>query len=46
VRDSGQLALWLGLLTAVVALTAAVGQVERGANRNAIRLRASAACAR
>jgi YihY family inner membrane protein len=33
VRDSGQLALWLGLLTAVVALTAAVGQVERGANR-------------
>jgi hypothetical protein len=33
VRASGQLALWLGLLTAVVALTAAVGQVERGANR-------------
>jgi YihY family inner membrane protein len=33
VRDSGQLALWLGLLTAVVALTTAVGQVERGANR-------------
>jgi YihY family inner membrane protein len=25
--------LWLGLLTAVVALTTAVGQVERGANR-------------
>src|SRR5215208_196051 len=33
VRHSGQLALWLGLLTAVVALTGAVGQVERGANR-------------
>jgi YihY family inner membrane protein len=33
VRDSGQVALTLGLLTAVVALTAAVGQVERGANR-------------
>ena len=33
VRDSGQVALSLGLLTAVVALTAAVGQVERGANR-------------
>jgi uncharacterized BrkB/YihY/UPF0761 family membrane protein len=33
VRDSGQVALWLGLLTAVVALTTAVGQVERGANR-------------
>ena len=33
VRDSGQLALTLGLLTAVVALTTAVGQVERGANR-------------
>jgi YihY family inner membrane protein len=33
VRHSGQLALWLGLLTAVVALTTAVGQVERGANR-------------
>jgi YihY family inner membrane protein len=33
VRHSGQVALWLGLLTAVVALTTAVGQVERGANR-------------
>jgi YihY family inner membrane protein len=33
VRHSGQLALLLGLLTAVVALTTAVGQVERGANR-------------
>jgi YihY family inner membrane protein len=33
VRDSGQVALTLGLLTAVVALTTAVGQVERGANR-------------
>jgi YihY family inner membrane protein len=33
VRDSGQLALTLGLLTAMVALTTAVGQVERGANR-------------
>jgi YihY family inner membrane protein len=33
VRDSGQVALLLGLLTAVVALTTAVGQVERGANR-------------
>jgi YihY family inner membrane protein len=33
VRESGQLALWLGLATAVVALTSAVGQVERGANR-------------
>jgi YihY family inner membrane protein len=33
VRDSGSVALWLGLLTAVVALTSAVGQVERGANR-------------
>jgi YihY family inner membrane protein len=33
VRNSGQVALTLGLLTAVVALTAAVGQVERGANR-------------
>jgi YihY family inner membrane protein len=33
VRDSGGVALWLGLLTAVVALTSAVGQVERGANR-------------
>jgi uncharacterized BrkB/YihY/UPF0761 family membrane protein len=33
VRDSGEVALWLGLLTAVVALTGAVAQVERGANR-------------
>jgi YihY family inner membrane protein len=32
-RDLGQVALWLGLGTAVVALTTAVGQVERGANR-------------
>jgi len=30
---SGQLALWLGLLAAVVALTMAMGQIERGANR-------------
>jgi YihY family inner membrane protein len=29
----GQLALWLGLLAAVVALTTAMGQIERGANR-------------
>jgi YihY family inner membrane protein len=32
-RDLSQVALTLGLLTAVVALTSAVGQVERGANR-------------
>jgi YihY family inner membrane protein len=32
-RDIGQVALSLGLLTAVVALTTTVGQVERGANR-------------
>jgi YihY family inner membrane protein len=32
-RDLGQLALTLGLLTAVVALTTAAGQIERGANR-------------
>jgi YihY family inner membrane protein len=32
-RDISGLALSLGLLTAVVALTTAVGQVERGANR-------------
>ena len=32
-RDLSQVALTLGLLTAVVALTTAVGQVERGANR-------------
>ena len=29
----GQLALWLGLLAAIVALTTAMGQIERGANR-------------
>jgi YihY family inner membrane protein len=29
----GQLALWLGLLVAIVALTTSMGQVERGANR-------------
>ena len=29
----GQLALWLGLLVAIVALTTAMGQIERGANR-------------
>ncbi len=29
----GQVALWLGLLAAVVALTTAMGQIERGANR-------------
>ena len=29
----GHLALWLGLLAAVVALTTAMGQIERGANR-------------
>ena len=29
----GQLALWLGLLAATVALTTAMGQIERGANR-------------
>jgi YihY family inner membrane protein len=32
-RETGGVALSLGLLTAVVALTTAVGQVERGANR-------------
>lgn len=31
--DAGSIALWLGLLTALVALTATMGQVERGANR-------------
>lgn len=30
---AGHLALWLGLLAAVVALTTAMGQIERGANR-------------
>jgi hypothetical protein len=29
----GQLALWLGLPAAIVALTTAMGQIERGANR-------------
>src|ERR1044072_1721849 len=29
----GQVAVWLGLLAAVVALTTAMGQIERGANR-------------
>ena len=29
----GRLALWLGLLAAIVALTTAMGQIERGANR-------------
>ena len=29
----GQLALWLGLFAAIVALTTAMGQIERGANR-------------
>ena len=32
-RDLSQVALALGLLTAVVALTGAAGQIERGANR-------------
>ena len=32
-RDLGQVALTLGLLTAMVALTTAAGQIERGANR-------------
>jgi YihY family inner membrane protein len=32
-RDLGQVALSLGLLTAVMALTTAAGQIERGANR-------------
>lgn len=30
---AGQLALWFGLLAAIVALTTAMGQIERGANR-------------
>ena len=29
----GQLALWLGMLAAIIALTTAMGQIERGANR-------------
>lgn len=32
-QDLGEVALTLGLITAVVALTTAVGQMERGANR-------------
>jgi YihY family inner membrane protein len=32
-QDLGEVALTLGLITALVALTAAVGQMERGANR-------------
>jgi YihY family inner membrane protein len=31
--QGGQLALWLGLGVAIVALTTAMGQIERGANR-------------
>lgn len=31
--DGAQLALWIGLVAAVVTLTTAMGQVERGANR-------------
>lgn len=30
---AGQVALWLGLIAAIVALTTAMGQIERGANR-------------
>jgi YihY family inner membrane protein len=30
---AGHLALWLGLVAAIVALTTAMGQIERGANR-------------
>ena len=30
---AGYLALWLGLLAAIIALTTAMGQIERGANR-------------
>jgi YihY family inner membrane protein len=33
IQDVGDVALILGLITAVVALTSAVGQIERGANR-------------
>ena len=33
VEDLGELALTLGLITAALALTSAVGQIERGANR-------------
>jgi len=32
-QDTGQFALWLGLAAALVSLTTAMGQVERGANR-------------
>lgn len=31
--DDAEVALWLGLLAALVTLTTAMGQVERGANR-------------
>ena len=31
--NGGQLALWLGLLVSLVALTTSMGQIERGANR-------------
>ncbi|RCG30952.1 YihY/virulence factor BrkB family protein [Sphaerisporangium album] len=31
--DGGAIALWLGLLTAVIGLTTAMAQIERGANR-------------
>jgi uncharacterized BrkB/YihY/UPF0761 family membrane protein len=31
--SGGSLALWLGLLFAVIAVTTAMGQIERGANR-------------
>ncbi|HSR22956.1 MAG TPA: YhjD/YihY/BrkB family envelope integrity protein, partial [Candidatus Eisenbacteria bacterium] len=31
--QGGQLALWLGLVVAIVALTTSMGQIERGANR-------------
>jgi YihY family inner membrane protein len=33
IEDIGEVALVLGLITAVLALTSAVGQIERGANR-------------
>jgi YihY family inner membrane protein len=33
IQDVGEIALVLGLITAVLALTAAVGEIERGANR-------------
>ncbi|HEY4315415.1 MAG TPA: YihY/virulence factor BrkB family protein [Actinomycetes bacterium] len=31
--NGGQVALWLGLVVAIVALTTSMGQIERGANR-------------